>query len=74
MLDAAFPSGMRYRWRSTFLERLNAGAEHELAGGGLDDELAAHGVRGQYWARARSGPVNVDGHMCDGTAAGRVVT
>jgi FAD/FMN-containing dehydrogenase len=26
MLDAAFPSGMRYRWRSTFLERLPAGA------------------------------------------------
>jgi FAD/FMN-containing dehydrogenase len=31
MLDAAFPQGMRYRWRSTFLERLPAEAIEAIA-------------------------------------------
>ena len=32
ILDAAFPFGMRYRWRSTFLERLPSEAIDVLSG------------------------------------------
>ena len=52
MLDAAFPLGMRYRWRSTFLERLPAEAIEVITTAAANRPSPLSAVMLEYYGEA----------------------